>query len=107
MIKYTWSAQQTETNCIQFANNLFTIITKNGITHLSGMFRQIRFTGGLHELSTIQGSYESPPPDPPRINNINYICIKYCPKGLDHLRNILIQTKSFNNNGRLSRPNLF
>jgi len=25
------------------------------------------------------------PPDPPRINNINYICIKYCPKALDHL----------------------
>ena len=25
------------------------------------------------------------PPDPPRINNINYICIKYCPNGLDHL----------------------
>ncbi len=25
------------------------------------------------------------PPDPPRINNNNYICLKYCPKGLDHL----------------------
>ena len=26
------------------------------------------------------------PPDPPRVNNNNYICIKYCPKGLDHLK---------------------
>ena len=27
------------------------------------------------------------PPDPPRTNNDNnnYICTKYCPKGLDHL----------------------
>jgi len=25
------------------------------------------------------------PPDPPHVNNNNYICLKYCPKGLDHL----------------------
>ncbi len=25
------------------------------------------------------------PPSPPRVNNNNYICLKYCPKGLDHL----------------------
>ena len=34
-----------------------------------------------------KGKVISLPPDPPRVNNDNnnYICIKYCPKGLDHL----------------------
>ena len=81
MIKYTWSAQQTETNCIQFVNNLFTIITKNVITHLSGMSRQIRFTGGLHELSTIQGSYESPP-RPPSYKQYQLYLYKILSKGI-------------------------
>ena len=34
-----------------------------------------------------KGKVISLPPDPPRVNNDNnnYICIKYCLKGLDHL----------------------
>lgn len=32
------------------------------------------------------------PPDPPRVNNNNYICIKYCPKGLDHLSNEIFES---------------
>jgi len=42
---------------IFFQPVLLTIITKDGIIHLSGMYRQIRFTGGLHELSINHGSY--------------------------------------------------
>jgi len=30
------------------------------------------------------------PPDPPHVNNNNYICLKYCPKGLDHLKCFMI-----------------
>ena len=35
-----------------------------------------------------KGKVISLPPAPPRVNNDNnnYICIKYCPKGLDHLK---------------------
>lgn len=35
------------------------------------------------------------PPDPPRINNINYICIKYCPKALDHLMSALLKCQKY------------
>ena len=36
------------------------------------------------------------PPDPPSVNNDNnnYFCIKYCPKGLDHLTTMF---KNINN----------
>ena len=37
------------------------------------------------------------PPDPPHINNNNYICLKYCPKGLDHL-NFANSTSGFERN---------
>lgn len=28
------------------------------------------------------------PKHPSRVNNNNYICMKYCPKGLDHLKKV-------------------
>ena len=36
------------------------------------------------------------PPDPPHVNNNNYICLKYCPKGLDHLNFDIISRLSSN-----------